>query len=162
MKTTTKILLLAALLLTFASIYKTLYLFSNYVVIQNAIKLGHINKGCTSIDFVCPEGCYYHLLFGFLTTNSFMLTTKADLYGNIRLFDNTNNLLDSSYTTEYCNWLDSKNLNSVIIKPRQSQLSNLDQYLTAGKKYCLEISSPIPEKDLSVWLHFEKKLKGKR
>lgn len=162
MKTPIKILLLAILLLTLVSVCRTVYLLSNFVVAKSAIKLGYINDENTSVDFVCPEGCNYNLLLGVANANASMLMMKSDQHGSIRLSDNKNNLLQGSYTTECCNWLDAEKLHSVIIKPKQNQVSNLDQYLTAGKTYFLELSFPNPEKELSLWLHFEKKLKAKR
>lgn len=162
MKTTIKILLLAILLLTLVSVCKTVYLFFNYVVVKNVIKIGYINNGSTSVDFVCPDGCNYNLLLGFTNTNASMLMMKSDPHGSIRLSDNTRNVLHSSYATEYCNWLDSEKLSGVIIKPTQNHVSNLDQYLTPGKIYFLDLSSPNSEKEFSIWLHFEKKLKAKR
>lgn len=169
MKKVVKFLFIAILLLVLASICKTAYflfntayLLSNYVVLKNVIKLGNVTNDSANVSFVCPEGANFNLLLGFTNTDSCMNLMQSDSYGNIMLSDKMKTVLHDSYYTEYCNWLNSEKLKSVIIKPKQHHVSSLDQYLTPGKMYFLIISSPNPEKELSLWLHFEKKLKAQK
>lgn len=159
MKNTIKIFVSVIFILIFGCLYKTFYLFSNYVVIRDAEKIGSVIKEISYSEFVCPDGANYNLLLVPEINNIHTCKMQPSIQGKIKILENTQNILQYSFTTEYCNWLDSKKLSGVIVRPVLHQFTNLDQYLTPKKRYVLELTLPENEENISVWIHFEKKVK---